>query len=28
MIKRAEGDSILAEQLGLRKDIPRTFSNS
>jgi hypothetical protein len=23
MIKRAEGDSILAEQLGLRKDIPR-----
>jgi len=23
MVKRAEGDSILAEQLGLRKDIPR-----
>ena len=23
LIKRAEGDSILAEQLGLRKDIPR-----
>jgi hypothetical protein len=23
MIKRAEGDSILAEQLGLRKDVPR-----
>src|SRR6202035_3787455 len=23
MIKRAEGDSILAEQLGLRKDLPR-----
>jgi hypothetical protein len=23
MIKRAEGDSILAEQLGLRRDIPR-----
>src|ERR1700720_4651836 len=23
MIKRAEGDSILAEQIGLRKDIPR-----
>ena len=23
MIQRAEGDSILAEQLGLRKDIPR-----
>src|SRR6202022_1332756 len=23
MIKRAEGDSILPEQLGLRKDIPR-----
>src|SRR4029077_8928312 len=23
MIKRAEGDSILAEQLGLRQDIPR-----
>ena len=23
MIKRAEGDSILAEQLGVRKDIPR-----
>src|SRR5439155_11207716 len=26
MIKRAEGDSILAEQLGLRKDIPRHLS--
>jgi uncharacterized protein (DUF2336 family) len=25
MIKRAEGDSILAEQLGLRKDIPRNL---
>jgi Uncharacterized protein conserved in bacteria (DUF2336). len=23
MVKRAEGDSILAEQLGLRRDIPR-----
>lgn len=23
MVKRAEGDSILAEQLGLRKDVPR-----
>ena len=23
MIKRSEGNSILAEQLGLRKDIPR-----
>jgi len=25
MVKRAEGDSILAEQLGLRKDIPRNL---
>jgi len=25
MIQRAEGDSILAEQLGLRKDIPRNL---
>src|SRR5207248_752205 len=23
MVRRAEGDSILAEQLGLRKDVPR-----
>ena len=28
MIKRAEGDSILAEQLGLRKDIPGICSSS
>ena len=28
MIKRAEGDSILAEHLGLREDIPRHLSSS
>jgi uncharacterized protein (DUF2336 family) len=28
MVKRAEGDSILAEQLGLRKDIPRHLFSS